>query len=51
MALLGVLAGMIARNMTDSLLIRQNALLFWGATGALLALAAKSQQVSTKPSS
>jgi O-antigen ligase len=38
MALLGVLAGMLVRNMTDSLLVRQNALLFWGMTGVLLAL-------------
>jgi O-antigen ligase len=36
-ALLGVLAGMLARNMTDSLLVRQNALLFWGVVGVLLA--------------
>ena len=35
--LLAVLAGMLARNMTDSLLIRQNALLFWGVVGLLLA--------------
>ena len=37
MALLGVLAGMLVRNMTDSLLVRQNALLFWGVAGVLLA--------------
>jgi O-antigen ligase len=37
-ALLGVVAGMLARNMTDFLLVRQNALLFWGVVGALLAL-------------
>lgn len=40
-ALLGVLAGMLMRNMTDSLLVRQNALLFWAVTGALLGLAAR----------
>jgi O-antigen ligase len=37
-ALLAVLVGMLVRNMTDVLLIRQNALLFWGVLGALLAL-------------
>lgn len=37
-ALLVVLAGMLARNMTDSLFVRQNALLFWGLAGVLLAL-------------
>jgi O-antigen ligase len=37
MALLAVLAGMLVRNMTDTLLVRQNALLFWGITGVLLA--------------
>jgi putative inorganic carbon (HCO3(-)) transporter len=42
MALLAVVAGMLVRNMTDSLLVRQNALLFWGVVGVLFALAAKS---------
>jgi O-antigen ligase len=37
MALLGVLAGMVIRNLTDTLLVRQNALLFWGVMGVLLA--------------
>jgi O-antigen ligase len=37
-ALLGVLAGMVVRNITDTLLVRQNALLFWGVVGVLLAL-------------
>jgi O-antigen ligase len=37
MALLAMLAGVLMRNMTDSLLARQNALLFWGVTGVLLA--------------
>jgi len=41
MALLGVLAGVLARNMTDSLLVRQNALLFWGVVGVLLAFSAR----------
>jgi len=41
MALLGILAGMLMRNMTDSLLVRQNSLLFWGATGVLLAWCSK----------
>ena len=43
MALIGVVAGMLVRNMTDALLIRQNALLFWGVVGALLALGARSR--------
>lgn len=38
-ALLGVIAGMLVRNMTDMLWIRQNALLYWGVAGALLGLA------------
>jgi len=41
MALFAVLAGTVARNMTDFLLVRQNALLFWGVVGALVALGAK----------
>jgi O-antigen ligase len=36
-ALLGVLAGMVVRNSTDTLLVRQNALLYWGVVGVLLA--------------
>jgi O-antigen ligase len=36
-ALLGVMAGMVVRNMTDTMLVRQNALLFWGVVGVLLA--------------
>jgi O-antigen ligase len=35
-ALIAVLAGMLTRNMTDMLLVRQNSLLFWGVTGVLL---------------
>jgi O-antigen ligase len=35
-ALLAVLAGMIVRNSTDTLLVRQNALLYWGVVGVLL---------------
>ena len=37
MALIAVLAGMLTRNMTDMLFVRQNSLLFWGVTGMLLA--------------
>jgi len=37
MALIAVLAGMLTRNMTDMLFVRQNSLLFWGVTGVLLA--------------
>lgn len=36
-ALIAVVAGMLVRNMTDTLFVRQNALLFWGVTGILLA--------------
>jgi O-antigen ligase len=38
-ALVAVVLGMITRNMTDYLWVRQNALLYWGIVGALLALA------------
>ena len=38
-ALITVLAGMVMRNMTDTLFIRQNSLLFWAACGVLLAWA------------
>jgi O-antigen ligase len=41
-ALLAVIAGMLARNMTDILLVRQNALLFWGVSGTLLAMGTRS---------
>lgn len=41
-ALLGVVAGMLVRNMTDFLLVRQNALLFWGVVGVLMAFGARS---------
>jgi O-antigen ligase len=37
-ALLAMLAGMLARNMTDTLLVRQNALLFWGMSGVLMGM-------------
>jgi O-antigen ligase len=39
-ALMTMLAGMVVRNMTDTLLARQNALLFWGLVGVLLAWSA-----------
>jgi O-antigen ligase len=37
-ALIAVVAGMLVRNMTDILWLRQNSLLFWGITGVLLGL-------------
>jgi O-antigen ligase len=40
-ALIAVLAGMLTRNMTDVLFVRQNSLLFWGMTGVLLAWGAR----------
>lgn len=46
-ALLGVFTGMLVRNMTDTLLVRQNALLFWGLVGLLLALGTKSWRASS----
>lgn len=36
LALTGVVAGMVVRNLTDVLLVRQNSLLFWSVTGLLL---------------
>jgi len=42
-ALMAVVAGTLVRNMTDSLFVRQNALLFWGVVGVLLALGARSR--------
>lgn len=35
-ALVAVVAGMLARNMTDVLWLRQNSLLFWGVVGLLM---------------
>jgi O-antigen ligase len=46
-ALLGVLAGMLVRNMTDTLLVRQNALVFWGVVAILLGLAARPWRASS----
>jgi O-antigen ligase len=43
MALVAVVVGMLARNMTDVLLVRQNALLYWGVIGVLLAWGARSR--------
>jgi O-antigen ligase len=40
-ALIAVIAGMTVRNMTDVLLVRQNALLYWGVVGVLLAWGAR----------
>jgi O-antigen ligase len=39
-ALAAIVVGMLARNMTDVLFIRQNALVYWGLAGTLLGLAA-----------
>jgi O-antigen ligase len=49
-ALLGVLAGMLVRNMTDTLLVRQNALVFWGVVGLLLGLAVNGARGIPAPS-
>jgi O-antigen ligase len=40
-ALVAVLGGMMVRNMTDMLFVRQNALLYWGVVGVLLAWGAQ----------
>ena len=40
-ALIAVIAGMIVRNITDVLWVRQNALLYWGIVGILLGWGAK----------
>jgi len=45
-ALLGVVAGTVVRNMTDTLLVRQNALLYWGVVGMLLGLSARASRTS-----
>ena len=42
--LLAVIAGVLVRNTTDVLLVRQNALLFWGLTGVLLAWGERSKR-------
>lgn len=39
MALIAVVTGMLVRNMTDTLFVRGNSLLFWGVAGTLLGLA------------
>src|SRR5207302_9165874 len=36
-ALVAIVAGMLIRNMTDVLWVRQNSLLYWGVIGVLLA--------------
>jgi O-antigen ligase len=41
--LLAMIAGVLVRNTTDVLLVRQNALLFWGLTGVLLAWGGRSK--------
>jgi O-antigen ligase len=46
-ALGGVLTGMLVRNMTDTLLVRQNALLFWGVAAVLMAIRERSWQTSS----
>jgi O-antigen ligase len=38
-ALMAIVAGMLVRNMTDTLFVRQNALLFWAVAGFLLGYA------------
>jgi len=42
LAVIGIVAGMVIRNMTDTLWVRQNALLYWGVLGILFALARRS---------
>ena len=47
MALIGVVAGMVVRNMTDSLFVRQNSLLFWGVAGVLLAIGLRRRETDS----
>jgi O-antigen ligase len=47
-ALIAVTVGMCVRNMTDMLLIRQNALLYWGVVGVLLAWGARGAARSSR---
>jgi O-antigen ligase len=49
-ALIAVVAGMAVRNLTDTLLVRQNALLFWGLIGVLLASSCGSAPGTRPPS-
>lgn len=46
-ALVAVVIGMATRNMTDTLLVRQNALFYWGLVGVLLAWGAKYRAPAT----
>jgi O-antigen ligase len=46
-ALVAVVTGMATRNMTDTLLVRQNALFYWGLVGVLLAWGAKYRAQTT----
>lgn len=43
-ASLAVVAGMIVRNMTDTLLVRQNSLLYWAVLGLLMAWATEPEK-------
>jgi O-antigen ligase len=43
-ALCGIVTGVLVRNMTDTLLVRQNALLFWATVGVLLAWGARARE-------
>ncbi len=49
--LIAILVGVIIRNLTDTLLVRQNALFFWGAAGALLAWGRQRSGRASPPSS
>jgi O-antigen ligase len=41
LAVVAVITGMVVRNMTDTLWVRQNALLYWGVLGVLFACSAR----------
>ena len=47
--LLAIVSGMFIRNMTDTLLVRQNALLYWGVLGLLLAWGAHMRKSGAPP--
>ena len=49
--MIAIVVGVVIRNMTDTLLVRQNALFFWGAVGALLAWGRQRAATASPPSS
>jgi O-antigen ligase len=50
MVLLAIIVGMLVRNMTDTLFVRQNALLFWSVAGAFLGFIARRRKECSESS-